>query len=370
MRKLNILIPMAGEGSRFKVNGYELPKPLIDVNGKMMIKRAIETLNIDGNYIFVVRRYEDENNNLNLRKALKSIKPNCTIIEIDRLTNGSAETCLMAESLINNDEGLVITNCDQLMEWDSSLFIEYINNNDVDGAVVTYTSKDPKNSFVELDDVQSNKAKRIVEKEPISDIALIGLHYWKKGSDFVKSVKGMIKQGIKYKNEYYVAPTYNLLIDENKDIRTYHLGYNQYIPVGTPEDLNIYIGRKKEYNKDKLKTIICDIDGTIIKHIHKYSRLNEIPTLLEGVREKLDEWDSIGHKIILMTGRKESARKVTEKFLDELAIPYDTLMMGVGNGNRILINDKITDVSFDRASSINVVTNEGFNNTGWDEYGL
>ena len=71
-----------------------------------------------------------------------------------------------------------------------------------------------------------------------------------------------------------------------------------------------------------------------------------------------------------MTGRKESARKVTEKFLEELAIPYDQLIMGVGNGNRILINDKITQVSFDRASSVNVVTNGGFNDTDWKKYGL
>ena len=253
------------------------------------------------------------------------------------------------------------------MEWDSTLFNNFIKG-EMDGAVVTYTSQDPKNSFVELG--EDNKAKKIVEKDVISNIALIGLHYWKKGSDFVDSVEEMIKNDIRHKNEYYVAPTYNSLIKKGKDIRVYHLGENQYIPVGTPNDLNLYIGRKREYNKDKLKTIICDIDGTILKHIHKYSRLNERPQILTGVREKIDEWDSTGHKIILMTGRKESARKVTEKFLEELAIPYDQLIMGVGNGNRILINDKITQVSFDRASSVNVVTNGGFNDTDWKKYGL
>jgi len=364
---MNILIPMAGEGSRFKINGYELPKPLIKVDGEPMIKKAVETLNLNGRYIFITRKYQDPKNNLNLKNALNEIAPGCVIIEIDKLTNGSAETCLAAKEYINNSEELIITNCDQLMEWDSSIFNNFIKT-DMDGAVVTYTSTDPKNSFVELS--KDNKAKRIVEKEPISDIALIGLHYWKRGQDFVNSVEEMISNDIRHKNEYYVAPSYNSLIDKGSDIRIYHLGENQYIPVGTPNDLKLYIGRKKEYDNDKLKTLICDIDGTIFKHIHKYSRLNEQPEILKGVREKIDEWDSIGHRIILMTGRKESARKVTEKFLDELAIPYDQLVMGVGNGNRILINDKITDVSFDRAIGINVITNGGFEKTDWKKYGL
>ena len=365
--KLNILIPMAGEGSRFKINGYEVPKPLIEVDGEPMIKQAMSTLNLEGRHIFVTRKYENDSNNKKLRKTLKEISPNCIILEIDKITNGSAETCLIAKDYINNSDELIITNCDQLMEWDSTLFKNFIKGK-MDGAVVTYTSKDPKNSFVELG--ENDKAKKIVEKDVISDTALIGLHYWKKGSDFVDSVEDMIKNDIRYKNEYYVAPTYNSLIKKGKDIKVYHLGENQYIPVGTPSDLNLYIGRKREYNKDKLKTLICDIDGTILKHIHKYSRLNEKPEILPGVREKIDEWDSTGHKIILMTGRKESARKVTEKFLEELAIPYDQLIMGVGNGNRILINDKITQVSFDRALSINVVTNSGFNETDWEKYGL
>jgi hypothetical protein len=180
----------------------------------------------------------------------------------------------------------------------------------------------------------------------------------------------MIKQDIRHKNEYYVAPTYNFLIDEGKDIKVFHLTDNQYIPIGTPEDLNIYIGRQKEYNKDKLNTIICDLDGTIFKHIHRYSKINKKPILLDGVRKKIDEWDSIGHRIILMTGRKESARDVTEEALRELAIPYDQLIMGVGNGNRVLINDKITETSFDRALSINVITDGGFDNTDWSKVGL
>lgn len=366
---MNILIPMAGDGSRFKINGFELPKPLISVDGKPMIQRAVETLNLSGHYIYVIRKYTEDKNNDLLHATLKKITPDCDIITIDKLTNGSAETCLEASSFIDNDKELIITNCDQLMEWNSYEFLSTIRNLNIDGAVITYNSKDPKNSFADVN--SEGYVTNIVEKEVISDNALIGVHYWKHGHDFVSSTKEMISKNIKHKNEYYVGPTYNELIKKNKKIFSFKLNSNEYIPVGTPEDLNIYIGRKKEYDKNKPKTILCDLDGTIFKHAHKYSNIKNIDNeILTGVRKKFDEWDSLGHKIILMTGRKESARKLTEELLEKYMIPYDILLMGIGNGQRILINDKITSNSFDRAIGVNVITNEGFEKINWDNFDL
>ena len=92
--------------------------------------------------------------------------------------------------------------------------------------------------------------------------------------------------------------------------------------------------------------------------------------LIDGVVDKFDEWDSLGLKIILMTGRKESAREETEKTLERLRIPYDCLIMNAGNGTRILINDKLTSHSEDRAISVNVTTDVGFNSINWTEIGL
>lgn len=359
---------MAGEGSRFKINGYEKPKPLIPVDGVPMIKLAIDSLNIEGRYIFVIRKYQDPNNTLELKNLLKKIKPDCVIVEVEKLTRGSTETCLHASEWIDNDSPLVITNCDQFMQWDSTGFMNFIESG-CDGSVVTYTSTDPKNSFVKVND--QGEATYFKEKDPISNIALIGLHYWKMGSDFVSSSRDMIIRNERQVNEFYIAPTYNYLISKGKKITNYHLSENQYHSLGTPKDLHIYLGKKKEFSYDKPKTIICDLDGTIFKHCHRYSSLKDIePELNPGVIEKFNSWDSIGFKIILMTGRKESGRALTVKALEKLGIPYDTLLMGVGNGPRVLINDKLSKHSHNRAISVNVVTDEGFETIDWEKLGL
>tara|TARA_Y100000114_G_scaffold146717_1_gene157725 strand:- start:24540 stop:25637 length:1098 start_codon:yes stop_codon:yes gene_type:complete len=365
---MNILIPMAGEGSRFKVSGVETPKPLIMVDDVHMVEWAVKTLNIPGNYIFVTRNYVNNDNNKKLDAVLRKIKPNCKIIRINELTRGAAETCLAAKKLIDNDNPLIITNCDQLMKWDAGSFLSSLTG-DVDGSVVTYNSTNIKNSFISFD--HNNNVIEVREKTPISDHALVGLHYWKHGSDFVSSAEEMIKENVKDDGEFYIAPTYNFLIAKNKKISYYHLKNNQYISLGTPEDLSVYIGKKNEFKENKPKTIFCDLDGTVLKHVHKYSNIGKIkPELNDGVIEKFDEWDSLGLKIILVTGRKESARKKTEEDLESLGIPYDQLVMNVGNGPRVMINDKISQDSGDRIHAVNVVTDSGFSCVDWKKFKL
>jgi hydroxymethylpyrimidine pyrophosphatase-like HAD family hydrolase len=131
------------------------------------------------------------------------------------------------------------------------------------------------------------------------------------------------------------------------------------------------VGKQAEFYSIKPKTIICDLDGTILNHFHRFSDLNKFdPELLSGVKNKFDEWDSLNHKIILMTARKESARKMTEEHLRQLGIPWDQLIMGVFGGERILINDKLLEEDTDRAIAINVITNKGFENINWKDMGL
>ena len=365
---MNILIPMAGEGSRFKICGYEKPKPLIDVGGVPMIRCSVDTLGLEGKYIFVIREYDDPRHTQELVKCLKSIKPDCEIVKTKKLTRGAAETCLLAKHLINNDEKLVITNCDQLMSWDSENFQEQTAL-DFDGIVVTHTSSDPKNSFISVN--KDGFALELREKKPISDLALIGLHYWKHGKYFVESAEKMIGEGDKDANEFYVAPTYNYMIQRGLKVTNYHLEKNEYHPLGTPDDLNIYIGKKNEFKTEKPKTIVCDLDGTILRHVHRYSDIKDAEQKLNpGVIDKFNEWDSFGHHIILMTARKESARTKTERDLFNLGIPYDQLVMGVTSGKRIIINDRLTNSCEERACSVNVLTDKGFYSTDWKKLGL
>ena len=109
------------------------------------------------------------------------------------------------------------------------------------------------------------------------------------------------------------------------------------------------------------KTIFCDIDGTLVIHEKPAvnSRLDHTMALISGTLEKLGHWDRLGYRIILTTGRKESMRAATEKQLSECGIFYDQLIMGIGGGKRVLINDRKPYGSDDYALAININRNIG-----------
>jgi len=233
--KLNVLIPMAGAGSRFENAGYAFPKPLIEVNGKPMIQVVIENLNIDANYIYVVQKSHREKYNLDA--LLNLLTPGCKIVESDGLTKGAACTALLAKDYINNDNPLFFANSDQFIEWDSNEFMYKMQETDADGGIVSFTSTHPKWSFAKIDD--NGLVTEVAEKNPISDIATVGYYYWKHGSDFVKYAKQMIDKGIHVNNEFYVCPVFNQAIEDRKKIRTFNVA--KMWGLGTPEDLNFYL---------------------------------------------------------------------------------------------------------------------------------
>jgi NDP-sugar pyrophosphorylase family protein len=358
---------MAGAGSRFFNAGIKTPKPLIQVLGKTLIEHSIDSFDVQGRYIFITRSFENEADNETLAGIFNKKRPEHVEIRTDTMTRGAAETALLAIEHIDNNDPLVIFNCDQKLNWDPKMFLNFIENKSIDAAVVLYDSIDSKNSFAEIKD---GKIVRFAEKEVISNHALIGFHYWRRGSDFVKSTKKLIDEfQIEGRPECYISETFNYL--NTVDILPYHISKANYISLGTPEDLEKFIGINAEYMTDKPKTIFIDVDGTILKHSHSIKRvINNEPQALPGVVKKLNEWDSLGYKIIIVTARKESVRSKTEKDLQKLGIAWDQLIMGITSGKRILINDKIDVDSFDRASAINVLTDEGFVDDELEKFGL
>lgn len=235
MTKLNVLIPMAGAGKRFEDVGYELPKPLIDVNGVPMVKAVIKNLNIDANYIFIVQsKHVTE---YKLDEVLNEIVPNCKIFQVHYLTDGPACTALLAEKFITEDP-LIIVNCDQIiLDFNIDELLKFCRINNADGILGTFISASKKNSYMKLD--YNGEVIEIKEKIVISNIATNGLHFWKNGKDFLTSSKEMIRRGEKYNNEFYIAPTYNYLINEGKKVLPFF--FNLHIPIGTPEDLKKYL---------------------------------------------------------------------------------------------------------------------------------
>ena len=239
--KLNVLIPMAGAGSRFEQVGYTFPKPLIDVKGKPMIQVVIENLNMDANYIFVVQKAHREKYNLDTMLSL--IAPGCKIVETDGLTEGAACTALLAKEHIDNDAPLFFANSDQFVEWDSNEFMYKMNETNADGGIVTFKATHPKWSFAKINP-ETGCVTEVAEKNPISDDATVGYYYWKHGSDFVKYAEEMIEKNIRVNNEFYVCPVFNQAITDNKQIRTFTA--SEMWGLGTPEDLKHYI---ENYNK-------------------------------------------------------------------------------------------------------------------------
>lgn len=231
---------MAGLGSRFEEAGYKLPKPLIDMHGIPMIQCAVESLGIEGQYIFLIYNYPDTQVKLQLENKLKEIKPNCQIILVKERTEGASCTALLAKEHINNDSPLIITNCDQIMHWNEKSFTNHINNHsNLDGIVVTYRAETNKNSYIKLN--EEGFALEVAEKKVIGPDSLNGIHYWKHGYDFVNSAEEMISANERVNNEFYIAPTYNYLIKKGKKIGVYRIANNEHWAVGTPEDLTNYL---------------------------------------------------------------------------------------------------------------------------------
>ena len=233
--KMNVLIPMAGAGSRFEKAGYSFPKPLIDIGGKPMIQVVTENLNIDARHIYIVQKNHYEK--YNLKYLLNLISPDCEIVQVDSVTDGAACTTLLAEKYINNNEPLLIANSDQYIDWDSNEFMYSMVADDIDAGILTFNGTHPKWSFARLND--SGYVCEVAEKKPISNIATVGVYYWKSGSDYVKYAKEMINKDIRTNGEFYVCPVFNEAIKDNKKIKTFMV--DRMWGLGTPEDLSKFL---------------------------------------------------------------------------------------------------------------------------------
>ena len=233
---MNILIPMAGAGSRFEKAGYTFPKPLIEVHGKPMIQKVVENLNLDGRYIFLVQK--DHYDKYALQYLLPLIAPGCEIVQVDGLTEGAACTTLLAKEFINNETPLITANSDQFIEFEEGWQNQLDRDND--GNILTFNATHPKWSFAR---VEENCVVEVAEKKPISDVATVGVYHWRKGSDYVKYAEQMIAKDVRVNNEFYVCPVFNEAIQDGKTIQT--IPIKKMWGLGTPEDLRTFLSEYK-----------------------------------------------------------------------------------------------------------------------------
>lgn len=234
----NILIPMSGRGQRFRDAGYELPKPLIDINGKPMIQRVIENIGIKGNYIFLILKEHLDKYDLQNHLQIFCGRNKCQIVEVANITEGAACTCLLAKNLINNQQELIIANSDQLVEWKPKHFLRQMTKYNADGGILTFQASEPKWSFAKVDR-STSRIIEVAEKNPISTNATAGIYWFRSGADFVSAAEQMINKNIRTNNEFYVCPVFNELIQNNKQIYNYPI--KSMTGLGTPEDLLAYL---------------------------------------------------------------------------------------------------------------------------------
>lgn len=235
---INVVIPMAGAGSRFANVGYVKPKPFIDVLGIPMIVRVLENLNFkNANFILIARKEHLEKEKELVEKIIKDFP--VKFITIDELTEGAAITVLHTHKLINNNMPLLIANSDQIVDIDMQAYLNDMINKELCGSIMTFVDDNPKWSYAKINN--NGMVLEVREKQVISDQATVGIYLFAKGKDFVNGCIDMIINKDKVNGEYYVCPVYNYLIAEKKKIGIYQIDKNKMHGIGTPEDLNKYI---------------------------------------------------------------------------------------------------------------------------------
>ena len=238
---LNIVIPMAGRGSRFAEAGYKDPKPLIPVHGKPMIQVVVENLmpKCEHRFIFICQNQHIKD--YDLVPKLKSMAKNVEIIGIDGITEGQVCTVLKAKHLIDNDEPLMTANSDQYIDFDINDYLSVMDDKNLDGLIMTMKADDPKWSYAKTD--KDGFVVETAEKKVISENATVGIFNFRRGKDLVRSAEQMIADNIRVNNEFYTCPCYNYLIREGKEIGIYGIGeeYKGMYGLGIPKDLDFFL---------------------------------------------------------------------------------------------------------------------------------
>ena len=235
-------MPMAGEGSRFAKAGWTTPKPLIELRGVPLFRRAISSVAIEGvemKYSFIVRQEHIDRQHVD--ELIKAVEPAARVFSVLQTTRGAVETCLVAESAIDDDDAVVVMDCD--LEFRSRRYNELVSTalslpaDEADGgALVSFESDNPRYSYAQVD--EQGRVTRTAEKEHISSHALCGAYFFGSGKDFKRIAHQLLEDGTHGKAEFYVSLLYNYLLAEGKTVRLAPM--EEYYSYGTPEELLRY----------------------------------------------------------------------------------------------------------------------------------
>jgi dTDP-glucose pyrophosphorylase len=239
---LNIVVPMAGRGSRFATAGYSVPKPLISVGGKPMIQWVIENVrpNQPHRFIFICLA-EHLVSFPEVPVTLRRLCPGCEIVEVAQVTEGAACTVLLSRSFIDNDDPLMIANADQYVRLDIDDYLTAMEREQAEGLIMTFWADHPKWSYCRMK--EDGTVAAVVEKQVVSNEATVGIYNFRRGRDYVRAADAMIAKNLRVNNEFYVAPAYDQLIAEGMKVVIADTGreYDGMFGLGTPGDLDFFL---------------------------------------------------------------------------------------------------------------------------------
>lgn len=232
MKKIHLIMPMAGAGSRFFKNGFAMPKPLIEINDKPFFYWATKSIS---NFIevkditFVV--LGQHINEFKIDEKIKEYFPNAKIVAIPEILNGAVLTCMNGVKEINDDLPIIFNDCDHA--FISSDFNLYCNDEKfdvLDGGLLTFESNEPKYSFLQMD--EDGNVINTVEKQVVSNHAICGAYYFKNKEIFLSCANEYLDK-CKY-SEYFVSGVYNIMAEKKMKIGNFKCDI--HVPFGTPNE--------------------------------------------------------------------------------------------------------------------------------------
>jgi len=235
---------MAGLGSRFSNAGYQKPKPFIDVAGEPMIARVMQNLTSKNARFILISREEHLSLEQEAVAKMERIS-NARFIPIKYTTEGAACTVLLARPALDSGSPLIIANCDQIVDFDVNGFIHDAKARNLDGSILVFRDeqRNPKWSFAAVD--EHGLVTRVKEKEAISELATVGIYYFREANEFFWGSLYMVANNDWTNGEFYVCPVYNYMIKAGRRVGVYEISQEKMHGIGTPEDLNAYMASLK-----------------------------------------------------------------------------------------------------------------------------
>ncbi|HLX70695.1 MAG TPA: glycosyltransferase family 2 protein [Verrucomicrobiae bacterium] len=232
--KLNIVMPMAGLGSRFRDAGFKAPKPLIEVRGRPMYAWATESLPLGKatRLIFILLASQPEFSDLKKDIETRYAANRPVVLSVPELTAGQAITVLRAKELIDNGDPLLIHNADTAFDAERDWTDKALAEN-LDGALLVFPSNEKRWSFSREN--SAGLVEEVREKEVISPWATTGTYWFRRGADFVGCAEARFRSGKREASEFYVGPLYNDLISNGARVKNFPI--QKLYCFGTPEDL-------------------------------------------------------------------------------------------------------------------------------------